>query len=276
MRIHRSFAPPYTDELFSERACTRGKIERMFYVNFDEHITMKYGIVIEGWPFPNKFMAPGKFSSVAELRVLLAAWESGTTYFRSMSNSEWQQWAQNHRSAQNSSAVSHEGEEDNFAMLSRPPSPSLSSSSQPPAPLPPSPSLPSSSQPPTPLSSQPPVMSSSQPTATPSSRPTATSSATPCAPTLSCTPTTNSDVTPAPSNAAGRKRARSNTLNVQFFNAVTAEDGSGIQIPKRARKERSDKNTKRGPRKKRNTGQENMPPPPPPPSSGSSACQQVE
>ncbi|KAH9894834.1 hypothetical protein C8Q73DRAFT_638972, partial [Cubamyces lactineus] len=75
-----------------KRACTRGKIERMFYVNFDEHITMKYGIVIEGWPFPDKFMAPGKFSSVAELRVLLAAWESGTTYFRSMSNSEWQQW----------------------------------------------------------------------------------------------------------------------------------------------------------------------------------------
>ncbi|KAI0323321.1 hypothetical protein GY45DRAFT_1264799, partial [Cubamyces sp. BRFM 1775] len=75
-----------------KQACTRGKIERMFYVNFDEHITMKYGIVIEGWPFPDKFIAPGKFSSIAELRVLLAAWESGTTYFRSMSNSEWREW----------------------------------------------------------------------------------------------------------------------------------------------------------------------------------------
>ncbi|KAI9061962.1 hypothetical protein FKP32DRAFT_1574720, partial [Trametes sanguinea] len=75
-----------------KQACTRGKIERMFYVNFDEHVTLKYGIVVEGWPFPDKFIAPGKFGSVAELRVLLAAWESGTAYFRSMTNSEWRQW----------------------------------------------------------------------------------------------------------------------------------------------------------------------------------------
>ncbi|KAI9064985.1 hypothetical protein FKP32DRAFT_1675117, partial [Trametes sanguinea] len=51
--------------------------------------------------------------------------------------------------------------------------------------------------------------------------------------------------------AAGRKRPRAGTTTIQFLNAVSNADGTGIVVPKRPRKERSDKNTKKGPRKKR-------------------------
>ncbi|CDO69487.1 hypothetical protein BN946_scf184662.g7 [Trametes cinnabarina] len=169
-------------EMKLKQACTRGKIERMFYVNFDEHVTLKYSIVVEEWPFPDKFIAPGKFGSVAELRVLLAAWESAPE------------------------------------LTPSPSPPGLGATAPPPLP-------PLSSVPPPPIAPTP-------------SKPAAASSSS------------------APAAAPGRKRPHTNTLSIQFLNAVTAEDGSSIKIPKRAQKERSDKNTKKGPRKKRHAGQD--------------------
>ncbi|KAI9063904.1 hypothetical protein FKP32DRAFT_1676073 [Trametes sanguinea] len=76
----------------------------------------------------------------------------------------------------------------------------------------------------------------------------ATPPAPPLLPSPSAPPAHSSDPPPP---TAGRKRPRSETLQVQFLNAVTTSDGSGIIVPKRPRKERSDKNSKKGPRKKR-------------------------
>ena len=58
-----------------------------------------------------------------------------------------------------------------------------------------------------------------------------------------------------PAPVAGQKRPL-----IEFFNAVAAPDGSGLQVPKKARKERSDKGKPRGPRKKSLVGSENTPP----------------
>lgn len=63
----------------------------MAYKNFDEKITSKYGVVIEGWPLA-KFRGPGDISSKVELRVLYQAWESDAARFRRMSDEEFKQW----------------------------------------------------------------------------------------------------------------------------------------------------------------------------------------
>lgn len=63
------------------------KIGRMVYTNFDSHITLKHGIVCEGWPL-ERFCAPSAFHSRTELQVLHGAWSSGTAKFRRLSHSE--------------------------------------------------------------------------------------------------------------------------------------------------------------------------------------------
>ncbi|KAI9064984.1 hypothetical protein FKP32DRAFT_1568749, partial [Trametes sanguinea] len=75
-----------------KQACVRGEIGRMSYVNFDYHVTLQHGIVVEGWPPGIKFAAPGKFNSVLELQALYAAWESGAARFRALTNAEWREW----------------------------------------------------------------------------------------------------------------------------------------------------------------------------------------
>ncbi|KAI0368264.1 hypothetical protein BV20DRAFT_948577, partial [Pilatotrama ljubarskyi] len=74
-----------------QAACTRANISKMFYVNFHEHITVRYGIVIEGWPLP-KFTAPGNLGSRHELFVLYQAWENDAARFRQLPNDEWEEW----------------------------------------------------------------------------------------------------------------------------------------------------------------------------------------
>jgi hypothetical protein len=63
----------------------------MFYSNFDDNITSKYGVVIENWPL-KKFCSPGDISSKPELQVLYHAWKSGSTVFRKMSRTEFEDW----------------------------------------------------------------------------------------------------------------------------------------------------------------------------------------
>jgi hypothetical protein len=63
----------------------------MVYKTFDESITRKHGIVIEGWPLP-KFENPSSIGSQVELKVLLNAWQSDVARFRKMSESEFQSW----------------------------------------------------------------------------------------------------------------------------------------------------------------------------------------
>ena len=66
----------------------------MYYKNFEEHITRKHGIVIEGWPL-RAFDNPSAIGSQVELKVLLNSWQAGATRFRKMSNAEHLAWVEN-------------------------------------------------------------------------------------------------------------------------------------------------------------------------------------
>jgi len=63
----------------------------MIYKNFEENITRKHGVVIEGWPL-HKFDNPSAIGSQVELKVLLNAWQSGATRFRKMKVDEHIAW----------------------------------------------------------------------------------------------------------------------------------------------------------------------------------------
>lgn len=63
----------------------------MFYPNFDEMITAKYGVIYVNWPL-QKFCSPSDVGSRNELQVLYRAFESGTTYFRLMDPDEFKRW----------------------------------------------------------------------------------------------------------------------------------------------------------------------------------------
>ena len=63
----------------------------MFYKTFDEQITRKHGIVVDGWPLP-EFENPSSIGSQVELRVLLNAWQSNVARFRKMSENEFKAW----------------------------------------------------------------------------------------------------------------------------------------------------------------------------------------
>lgn len=63
----------------------------MFYKSFNEQITRKYGILVEGWPLP-AFENPSSIGSQVELRVLLNAWQSDVARFRKMSEREFESW----------------------------------------------------------------------------------------------------------------------------------------------------------------------------------------
>ena len=64
---------------------------RMIYKNFEEHITRKHGITIEGWPL-STFDNPSAIGSQMELKVLLNAWRTGATRFRRMNVDEHMAW----------------------------------------------------------------------------------------------------------------------------------------------------------------------------------------
>jgi hypothetical protein len=63
----------------------------MYYKNFDNNITAKYGVVIIGWPF-KKFQNPSEMASKTELQVLKNSLESGATYFKKLTMSELAEW----------------------------------------------------------------------------------------------------------------------------------------------------------------------------------------
>jgi hypothetical protein len=65
----------------------------MYYVNFDDNITAKYGIVLENWPL-KKLCSPADIGSQNEVKVVLNAFKSGATCFRKLSEAEFEQWGQ--------------------------------------------------------------------------------------------------------------------------------------------------------------------------------------
>jgi hypothetical protein len=66
----------------------------MIYKSFDENITRKHGIIIEGWPL-HMFDNPSAIGSQVELNVLLKAWQTSATRFRKMTDNEHMAWAEN-------------------------------------------------------------------------------------------------------------------------------------------------------------------------------------
>ncbi|THU88292.1 hypothetical protein K435DRAFT_607629, partial [Dendrothele bispora CBS 962.96] len=79
--------------IFEKLKIAGGKthIPRMYYKNFDDHITAKHGIKIINWPL-EKFCCPSELSTRVDIQVLRNAWESGTTFFYKMTKSEWNDW----------------------------------------------------------------------------------------------------------------------------------------------------------------------------------------
>ena len=78
---------------------SKNEVNRMYYKNFDQHITRKHGIVIEGWPL-RTFDNPSAIGSQVELKVLLGSWETGAMRFRKMSNEEHMAWVEGHAEAE--------------------------------------------------------------------------------------------------------------------------------------------------------------------------------
>ncbi|KAE9406009.1 hypothetical protein BT96DRAFT_987981 [Gymnopus androsaceus JB14] len=65
--------------------------KKMFYTNFEDHITRPYGIVIKNWPL-KKFKNPSSIHSQADLSVLWNTFETGATHFYKMNKGEYQEW----------------------------------------------------------------------------------------------------------------------------------------------------------------------------------------
>lgn len=82
----------------------------MFYQNFDDSITNKYGVVIDRWPL-EKFCSPSDLKSRNEVNVLFNSWSSGTTFFRRLTSREWEEW----KEKRFASAVAPGGGEDSPA-----------------------------------------------------------------------------------------------------------------------------------------------------------------
>ena len=85
---------------------SKGAAHRMIYKNFDDHITRKHGIVIEGWPL-RTFENPSSVGSQMELRVLLNAWNTGATRFHKLTDDEHIAWVENRASLEPSSSAAH-------------------------------------------------------------------------------------------------------------------------------------------------------------------------
>ncbi|KAF9487280.1 hypothetical protein BDN71DRAFT_1404970, partial [Pleurotus eryngii] len=66
-------------------------VSRIYYSNFDENITTKYGIKVIGWPL-DKFCSPGDLTSRVEVLLLYRAWELGTARFYKMTPQELEDW----------------------------------------------------------------------------------------------------------------------------------------------------------------------------------------
>ncbi|KAJ3715188.1 hypothetical protein C8R42DRAFT_726119 [Lentinula raphanica] len=134
-----------TSALILERlkeAAGKYSIKKMYYVNFEQHITRHYKISVKNWPL-KEFKSPGSINTHADLTVLLNAWTSGTTYFYKMTNQEYEDWAASgggsvdvHEVAQVAGVVESGDLAENSASPSMPtpsaasPSPSTEQSSQ--------------------------------------------------------------------------------------------------------------------------------------------------
>lgn len=190
----------------------------MFYVNFEDHITARFGVVLENWLL-KKFVALGSLSRI-ELEVLLNAWQNGMTR---LTDDGWEEWMEAYRAGRATALVTSQ-----YALGTH-----IGA-----APLPTTESAPNSEVSITPESMPAPIpMLVPVPESMPAMP---TSHATPEQPML----TPALDLTPTPVNPPAPTIGQKRTFN--FINTVTNADGTGLVVPKRACKARTQKTTATG------------------------------
>ncbi|THH13028.1 hypothetical protein EW146_g7145 [Bondarzewia mesenterica] len=69
------------------------QVLRMYYTNFDNHITRVYYVVIENWPL-QKFCRPSDISLHNEIELIINAFQSGAAHFRKLTEQEYEDWEQ--------------------------------------------------------------------------------------------------------------------------------------------------------------------------------------
>ncbi|KAJ3969834.1 hypothetical protein EV361DRAFT_951116 [Lentinula raphanica] len=133
-----------TSALILERlkeAAGKYSVKKMYYVNFEQHITRHYKISVKNWPL-KEFKSPGSINTHADLTILLNAWTSGTAHFHKMTSQEYEEWEASgcggvdvHEATQAAGAVESGASTENSASPSTPtpstPSPSMEQNSQP-------------------------------------------------------------------------------------------------------------------------------------------------
>lgn len=70
-----------------------GQQVRMFYKDFDRHITSKYGVVCRSWPLP-QFQSPADMSTKNEVEIVMHAFKTGVTSFQRLSDADWRAWSE--------------------------------------------------------------------------------------------------------------------------------------------------------------------------------------
>ena len=230
----------------------------MYYVNFDQHITFKFGVVLENWPV-QKFQAPGNFSSIPIISLIYSAFESGAARFRSLSDEEWQVWRQEFLAGKSVPAVTTTEsivEQASLAPNSErsEATPASNLDAAPTVNIDAAPAVNPDATPATdpdvaaPASSHVPAMGQSMSTEPAPSHGTTPTSRDPSIPSAVSTPTADS------TNVRGEKRTidqvdNDGSATDVFVNNFGGSDGL-VQVTKRPRKKRSDAGVKRGPRKK--------------------------
>lgn len=223
----------------------------MYYVNFDQHITLKFGVVLENWPL-TRFAVPGSFSAIPILSLLYNTFESGATCFRSLTNDEWFEWLTAFKAGQappsvTSSAILTVEEENLSAALA---SEALVDSCAPAMSQPAPDSIPSVSASSTEEVALPTSVTNSDGNLAPSDGSVAAASpaSPPSTPEVNLADTPDMQLTVA----CGQKRPFQQVGGCScFINNFVSTDGTGIvQVTKKPRKLRSDAGKKRGPRNK--------------------------
>ena len=112
------------------------RVPQMKYRNFAANITYKYKMDIRGYPPSIKFCSPSQLTSLTEVELVLASWESGTTYWHCLDNEEFDQWRKTYSiwrkryaEAVASGRVSIESEEESGSVTNVLPGTSVSMSS---------------------------------------------------------------------------------------------------------------------------------------------------
>lgn len=221
----------------------------MFYTNFDDNITDKYGVIVKHWPL-TVFCPPGDIRTVTELRILYNAWESGTAHFYRMTTAEATKWSYERHSTF-SLPPSESGSGDTAVNISEQDgATSVNTSEQSPA-VSDRNNITISTDDATAVNSS----EQADPSVSDRNNTISTDNATsandpssnlnPSSPTASATVSSRKRAQATEAQSAPPNKRRRQGLTPAFINVITSVDGATVVMNKKPRKERSDKGKKR-------------------------------